>query len=1223
MPDLEESSFGSDTEIEEHDKDPQSAPFPIVGIGASAGGLEAFTQLLTALPVTTGMAFVLVQHLDPAHESQLTQILSRATAMPVYQVIDGMAIHPNSIYIIPPNATLTVVRGALRLAPRALDHAAHLPIDCFFESLAEQQGRLAIGVILSGNGSDGSQGLKAVKSRCGFTFVQNEQTAKFGGMPHSAIATGAADFVLPPAQIAHELARISAHPYVLLAPPGGTRELLPEGESELRKIFALVQRSTGVDFRQYKQTTTRRRIGRRMIVHRSQTLGEYLAHLERHPEEIQELYRDLVISVTHFFRNPESFLALATHLGAALRSRQSSDSFRVWVPGCATGEEVYSLAICLHELFVQTGVRPALQLFGTDISELALGKARTGRYDESIAQDVSPERLHQYFQKIDGRYQIAKSIRDCCIFAKQDLTHDPPFSRVDLVSCRNTLIYLDQALQKSVVPIFHYSLNEGGLLFLGPAETIGAAEDLFQTLDRKHKIYTRTSAATRFSVSSAPARSPIDPLSVRYVPSPVHQDWHKQADQLIQNRYAPDGVIINQDLTVLQVRGRTGFYLQPAAPGTSQNLLLLAREMLQFPIREAVLTAMAQNIPVQRKNLRLEHQGDERQINLEVIPISPASATERFYFVVFEHTNAPPHAPGNEPPLSPSEPETHEQENRRLRQQLAESHDYLRTLTEEHEAALEEQKASNEEISSANEELQSTNEELSTAKEELQSANEELTTVNEELQNRNQELDVLLNDLNNVFASVNTPILIFDRGLCLRRFTPAAEWSLGVGPADLGRPISDLPIRTSLPQLEQLVRGVVDTLAVATREIQDHSGNWWSLAIRPYRTLDHRIEGAVLTFADVNTLKRSLRVAEEARDYAEGIFQTVRDPLLVLTPSLHIERANNAFYRMFQIAAEDTDGRLIYELDGHQWNLEPLRHLLEGVLPKSSFFEDFAMEHEFSRIGPRNLSLNARGISHDDHSLDRILLAIEDVTARKLAEQPLIRSYADLEQFSYVVAHDLQEPLRSVGSYSDLLVRRYQGKIDSESDRMLHFLMDGVTRMQNMIGDLLAYSQAGVRDDSLLEPVSAEAALEEALLSLQVAVKESAASVTHGDLPVIRYAGTQLTQILQNLIGNSIKYRGESPPQIHVSAVREASEWVFSVRDNGIGFDQRQAQAIFGVFKRLDHRQAGTGIGLAICQRIAERFGGRIWAKSEPGLGSTFFFTIPVLEAGAHASNQS
>ncbi len=1222
MSDSEEPSIPSNRKAEEDGMQPQGVLFPVVGIGASAGGLEAFTQLLSALSVTTGMAFVLVQHLDPAHESRLTEILSRATAMPVQQVEDGMIIQPNSVYVIPPNTSLTIVRGALHLAARSHDQSLHLPIDHFFESLAGEQGRLSVGVILSGNGTDGSQGLRAIKGQCGLTFVQSESSAKFDGMPHSALASGAADFVLSPAEIGQELARVSLHPYVAAPPQDKAREVLPEGEFELRKIFLLVHRSTGVDFSQYKQTTTKRRIGRRMIVQRSQTLGEYLAYLERHPEEVQELYKDILISVTHFFRDPDSFQALAKHLSGMLRNREPKDSFRVWVPGCATGEEVYSLAICLQEIFLQEGVRPALQLFGTDISEWALGKARAARYPEGIQQDVSPERLQQYFHKVDGYYQLRKSIRDSCVLAKHDFTHDPPFSRVDLVSCRNTLIYLDQALQKAVMPIFHYSLNEGGLLFLGPSESVGTAADLFQAVDRKHRIYARKPAAVRFALSRSRLRGLAGPAPTRGLPVPASQNWQEQADQLIQKRYAPDGVIVNQDLTVLQTRGRTSDYLQSAAPDRSQNLLLLAQESLQAPIREVVLAAMTQNTPVQRKGLRLDQQGKEREINLEVVPLSAASALERHYFVVFEAVSPRPSVTDQETPVPAPEPETPEQENARLKQQLAEAHEYIRSLTTEYEAALEEQKASNEEISSANEELQSTNEELETAKEELQSTNEELTTVNEELQNRNQEQSLLVNDLNNLFAAVNTPILMFDRGLLLRRFTPAAERSLGLSPADLGRALADLPTRTGVPPLDKRVREVIDTLAVTTHEMQDQDGCWWSLAIRPYRTLDHRIEGAVLTFADVDALKRSVQAAEESRDYVEGIVETVREPLAVLSPDLRIERVNQSFYRTFQLGPEETEGKLIYELDEHQWDLPPLRHLLEEILPRRSFFENFAVEHVFPRIGFRSMSLNARRMVHGNRDLPRILLALEDVTERKLAERNLLRSHADLEQFSHAVAHDLQQPLVTIGWYSQILSQRHRDKLGAESDQILQLVTAGVTRMQSMIEDLLAYSLAGKSDGGSLERVSVEAALQESLWNLQAAVQESGAVITHDDLPIIPYT-RRLTQVLQNLIGNALKYRGEATPQIHLSAVRRAQEWVFSVRDNGIGFDQENARTIFCVFKRLvGSEYTGTGMGLAICQRIVERFGGSIWAESEPGVGSTFSFTIPARESATETRKQ-
>jgi len=488
----------------------QNAPqtsFPIVGIGASAGGLEAFTQLLSALSPTTGMAFVLIQHLDPSHESQLAALLARATTMPVKQIVEAVVIEPNSVYVVPPNTTVSIAVGSLHLAPRQATHNVYLPIDSFFESLAAEQGILSIGIILSGNGSDGSLGLRAIKGKGGITFAQREDSAKFPGMPHSAIATGAVDFVMSSAEIAQELGRLSTHPHLLSSWNDGEQEISSPKELALQEIFALLRQVTGVDFTHYKRATMYRRIRRRMAVQAMADLPEYRAFLAAHPEEIQQLYRDLLISVTRFFRDPDAFAALADFIAAMPRTgRNANQAFRIWVPGCASGEEVYSLAICLEEVFEKRRFHPGLQLFGTDISEIPLNAARAGRYPVNIAQDVSPERLLRFFDRHDSHFQIKKSIRDRCIFARQDLTRDPPFSKVDLVSCRNTLIYLDQILQKDVIAVFRYSLNEGGLLFLGPSESPGKAEDSFATY-RAIPFFNPQNASTRvLRISSGASR---------------------------------------------------------------------------------------------------------------------------------------------------------------------------------------------------------------------------------------------------------------------------------------------------------------------------------------------------------------------------------------------------------------------------------------------------------------------------------------------------------------------------------------------------------------------------------------------------------------------------------------------------------------------------------------------------------------------------------------------
>ncbi len=1185
-------------------------PFTIVGIGASAGGLEAFTQLLNALAIDTGMAFVVVQHLDPAHESQLSDILARATTMPVREVTEAMTIEPNSVYVIPPNRNMTLSGGAMHLTPRVA-HTVNLPIDCLFESLAGEQGRNSVGVILSGSGSDGSAGLKAIKRQGGVTFVQTESTAKFDGMPHNAIATGTADFVLSPPEIAQELARIGRHPYTFAQHQDKTPEAPTDRDGDLDKIFELVHSATGVDFSHYKQTTALRRIGRRMDVRGTRTACEYFIYLQTHLEEIQNLYRDLLISVTQFFRDPDAFSALTKYLGAILKKTGPKSLFRVWVPGCATGEEVYSLAIGLDELFRQEGIHPTLQIFGTDISDLALSTARVGRYSVNIGQEVSAERLQRYFHKIDGHYQVNKSLRDLCVFAKQDLTHDPPFSRVDLISCRNTLIYLNGPLQKKVLSTLHYSLLEGGVLFLGPSESPGEPSRFFQAVEAKYKIYARK-PHTLPILSPEPVRQAesIYPPP-RSVPLTASQDWLKQADQLIQDRYAPDGVIINQEMTIVQVRGRTRYYLQSPAIGATQNLLLLAHEDLQQPLREAALSAIAKNIAVHRKGLHLDYHGESRDIDLEVIPLSQESAKERFYFVLLEHVNQPPVEAGQEAAVAPPAPETPEQTIFRLKHEMADLSGLLHSLSRDHEAVLEQQMAFNEEISSANEELHSTNEELFTAKEELQSVNEELTTLNHELQNRNRELSTLAGDLTNLFSAVDTPILMLDRSLLLRRFTQAAEQHFSLSPADLGRSVNEIRMWKHIPSLRETVHSVIDTAAVTTKEMQDAHGSWWSLTIWPYRTVDQRIEGAVLTFGNIDSLKRSLEAAEAARLYAEGIVNTVREPLVVLDGDLRVKTASRAFYETFSVSHENTEGVSFFDLGEGAWNITALRKELEAVLPQSKSFQDFEVVHDFAALGHRILLLNARKLFTAGDQLQLVLLAIEDVTDRRRMQDDLRASNEDLQRFAYAAAHDLRAPLNSSFRVSQILAEGLAGKLDEHESAMLNLFIDSMARLRKLMEDILTYSGMGNTPQNLEVKPLAEP-LDIALANLRHDIDSSGAVIRAGVLPTLPLDSSRVAMVFQNLIDNALKYRRADAPKIEIAALRVGNHWQVSVKDNGQGFDGRYAHRAFEPFKRLSQSDIpGSGIGLATCKRIVERLGGRIWAESIPDEGSSFYFTLP------------
>jgi two-component system CheB/CheR fusion protein len=858
--------------------------FPIVGVGASAGGLEAFTQLLKALAPLTGMAYVLVQHLDPSHESALTELLAKATEMPVRQVIEGTRVEPNHVYVIPPSVDLIISQGILRLTSRTETSGYHMPIDRFLRSLAEDQRSNAIGVILSGTASDGTLGLAAIKAEGGITFAQDEKSAKFNGMPKSAIAAGCVDFVLPPDAIARELARIRAHPYLTPSSSSRTAELVPDGDPELKNILHLLRTASEVDFSDYKPATVKRRILRRMALHQIGKLNEYAQFLRHHPAEVEALHEDLLIKVTSFFRDPAAFEALKTEVfPSILKHRSPQEPLRVWVPGCSTGEETYSQAIALLEFLGNRNPEIPVQLFGTDLSQRSIEKARAGTYPESITADVSPERLRRFFAKVEGGYRINKTIRDLCVFAKQNLLQDPPFSRIDVISCRNVLIYLGLVLQKRIMPIFHYALKPRGFLMLGGAEgIIRTASDFFELMDRKHKIYCRKPIASGLQFDFAARLYPTEAAKLasdKEAPQRervVHLlDLRKETDRLLLTKYAPVAVVINDDMEVLESRGHVGLYLELAPGRASFNVLKMAREGLLFDLQAAINKAKTEKEgdPVRKENVPVERDGELKDVNLEVTPFKVSSNGERHFLIVFEDARSAGRdesagTMARRTKLSKAgEEKRSDRRVSHLKQELVATKRYLHSIVEDKEASNEELQAANEEILSSNEELQSTNEELQTAKEELESTNEELHTVNEELHNRNFELTEANTDLVNLLGSVNIAMVMLGRDLRIRRVSPMGGQPFGLIPSDVGRPITNIKPNIDAPDLEQMVLEVMNTVTVKEREVQDPEGHWYLLRILPYRTLENTIEGAVLTLVDINDLKNNLEEIKQSHDH--------------------------------------------------------------------------------------------------------------------------------------------------------------------------------------------------------------------------------------------------------------------------------------------------------------------------------------------------------------------
>ena len=819
--------------------------FPIVGIGASAGGLEAFTQLLKALPERPGMALVLIQHLDPRHESMTAEILSRSTSMPVLEVRNGMCVESNHVYVIPPNYAMSISRGILKLVPRLETRGPYMTIDYFFQSLAGDQTNKAIGIVLSGTASDGTEGVRAIKAAGGLTFAQDPDTAKFDGMPRSAILSGSIDFILTPQAIANELTRVAMHPYVALEEKRDRDSKEVEKKpaqfgDALSQLYNLLRRQTRVDFAEYKQSTLHRRIARRMVVQKKETLEDYVEYLQVHPEEVDALYADILIHVTGFFRDPESFKSLKTHaLPKLMKERPAGAPFRIWVPGCSTGEEVYSLAMTVLEYLGDDVSRIQLQIFATDISEQALQMARLAVYPESITRDVSDARLKRFFVRTEGGYKINKQVRELCLFSRHDVGGDPPFAKLDLISCRNLLIYFSASLQKRLMPIFHYALNPYGLLWLGRSESVSGFSELFGTFDKDSKIYYKKAgrADQRFVYPTGPAlaRKEVAKSEVRLTATGF--DLEKEADRVVLNESAPPGVVVNERMDILQFRGRIVPYLEPAAGQASHQLLKMARPDLVSDLRILVQTAKKSTKPVSKEGLQVVDEiGRTLCFDLKVIPIqNPLNTEDRYFLVLFEHTTVTEKSGkklGRGKAWKKSEG-TLQKRNTQLERELAETRKYQESLAQDYESAHQELAATNEEFQSTNEELQSTNEELETAKEELQSTNEELTTVNEELQNRNSELNELNSDLTNLLSSVRIPILMVGGDGRIRRFTPTAGQALHLIPSDIGRPITDISSHFRSIGIEidlgQIISEVTESGSAKESEVQDHQGHWYRL----------------------------------------------------------------------------------------------------------------------------------------------------------------------------------------------------------------------------------------------------------------------------------------------------------------------------------------------------------------------------------------------------------
>ncbi len=1186
--------------------------FPVVAVGASAGGLEAVTQLLTRIPAKGGIAIVLVQHLAPKHESSLVALLSRVSKMPVSEVSKTTPLEANHVYVMPPGKDIAYARGSLLLKARDENHGLHMPVDRFMESLAGEETHRAIGVVLSGTGSDGALGLQAIKARGGIALAQSEDSAKFDGMPRAAIATGCTDFILPPAQIAEKLVQIARHPYVVRTAERPVEETVDRGL--LGGILNILRMGTGSDFREYKKGTLVRRIRRRMVLQKIRNLADYVKFLANHPDEVSALHEDILIHVTSFFRDAPAFEILKKRaFPRILKTRQPDAPIRIWVPGCATGEEVYSITICLLESMKDELRGVSVHVFGTDLNEASLERARAGVYTPNQVKDVSPRRLKQFFVKLDRGYQIRKDIREICVFAKQNVFQDPPFSHLDLISCRNVLIYLGTELQDRVFPIFHYALKPGGLLLLGRAESVTSHSDLFAPVDRSYRIYSRKPGSSRLAFERRAADA--EPRNSRTIVAPAKMadapEKANGAESVLLARRGPAAVLVNSQLEILQFSGRTSAFLEPVTGPASLSLVKMAREGLAWEIRSAMQKSRKTGLPVRRERIPIASNGDAREAAIEVIPVPARNGAERNFWIVFEDSagkQAPAGPAANQ--ASDAAPGRRSSPRQvRLERELAQTRARMDEVIRAQETSNEELQSANEEILSRNEELQSINEEMETAKEELQSSNEELTTLNDELEHRHSELSQLNSDLTNLFSSLEIPVLILGRDLRIRRFSPAAESFFNLMSGDIGRPVSDMRFSATIPELRGDCAATIETGKKSERQVRDPGGNSFSLRVHPYRAGEGKIDGAVVALVDTSAVQRASDAIQDARRYAEAIIEAVQESLVVLDSELRVVTANHSFYKTFHVAPKDTEGTLIYDLGNGQWNIRKLRMSLEKVLSVDAPLLNFEVEHDFPTVGRKAMLLQARQFHGPKGGSPLVLLSIHDETERREAEIAASRSGVMSARLMRVqdeerrrVARELHDS--TAQSLAGLMMNLNQlARMLQKSDpKILATLAESRSLADESIREIRTISYL------LHPPLLEDAGLASAMRSFVEGFGNRSGIPVNLVMPprMPRLAGElelALFRVAQEGLTNVHHHSGSKSARVHIAVA--SSHVVLEIGDKGKGLPPDVAKPGSAISKT-------SGVGIASMRERVKELGGTLEFHSGAG-GTTVRAILPLV----------
>ena len=1085
-------------------------PTHVVGIGASAGGLEALEKLFSEMPTELGFAFVVIQHLSPDFESLMDELLARHTSMPIHRVIDGMEVSANSVYLIPPRKEMIIADGKLLLTDRDPAPAFTLPIDMFFRSLADDFGARSIGIVLSGTGTDGTRGVLEIKKSGGLVLVQTPASSKFDGMPRSAVGTGVADKIQEPELMGATLQAISS-----ASPSFSSLTLLEEEVADATphgRILMMLRERYGIDFTLYKPGTIGRRIERRMAIRNIGSSKDYLTRLSQDDEELENLYRDLLIGVTEFFRDPQAFEILYTDVLDEMANKLSNErSLRIWTPGCATGEEAYSLALMLHELATQKNKPLNVKIFATDLHPGALEAAGAGLYRKEALSNVSEERLDRYFipQSDNHTYRVSPELRRMVVFAAQNVTKDPPFTKIDLVSCRNLLIYLQQHVQDKILSLFHFSLNKGGVLFLGPSETAGVLDSEFDTVDRHWRLYRKRRDARLTSVSRFPMSpmTPLTPVNNMRLPgdsadipsSPQSETIRllKTYDALL-DMYIPAGFLVDIHGNIIHVFGDVSQFTRPLMGRPTVDLLDILIDELKIAVGAGIQRATKERSLISYGGIRIGSDDDGQIVSVtarrvQTGQVADSTRPEHILITVSRQEAAPLLPDGSEeqtPAVAIESLDISEEARERIN-----ALEYELRYTKEHlQATNEELETSNEELQATNEEMMASNEELQSTNEELHSVNEELYTVNAEYERKIAELTRLTADMDNLLQSTDLGTVFVDKEARIRKYTPAVASTFSLIPQDIGRPIDHFAHRIRDPKMMDHIRQVLETGDRVEREVQNRAGDWLLMRILPYRTEDTEMEGAVVTLVDVTQLKGT----------EEQLNQSLRD---------------------------------------------------------------------------------------------------------------LRVSNQELQQFAHIVSHDLKAPIRHIHAHC-VKMREILGEEQDEVVDLLGRTTSSAKHMIGLIEGLLAYSRIG-SGGAEMTPTDLDNVFQTVVQQLQDDIDQADAVVVSDPLPSVMGDRIQLVQLFQNLIENALKVRASGRPRVYVSVKPRGQHWVFSVQDNGIGIDAKFAESIFEVFRRLHDSEtySGTGMGLVICRKVVDRHGGRIWLDRRGGQGSTFFFTLPMVEA--------